>query len=113
MPDRKTYKRNRKQLWLYYNLESQGRTHCSSFYDMTELDDWFNITATFKTDSDLVADYKEFRNFRDIFTNKKYTDAFNEIYVKSKGDPVRTISAQIKAKEYSHGRKLFIFKIFL
>jgi hypothetical protein len=109
MPNRKTYKRNRKQLWLYYNLESQGRTYCSSHYDTTELDDWFNVTATFKTDSDLVADYKEFRSFEDIFSNKKYVDAFNELYVKSDGDPIRVLSEQIKTKKYSYCRNLSFF----
>jgi len=59
MPSRTKYKRNKRQLWLFYNLESQGRTHCSLHYDLSQLDDWFNITATFKTDSDVVADYKE------------------------------------------------------
>lgn len=59
MPSRTQYKRNRRQLWLFYNLESQGRTKCSLHYDMTELDDWFNLTATFKLDSDVVADYRE------------------------------------------------------
>lgn len=80
MPSRTEYKRNRKQLWLFYTLESQGRTHCSSHYDLKDLDDWFNITATFKSDSDLIADYKEFRTWKDIESNKKYIDEFNKLY---------------------------------
>lgn len=76
MPSRTKYKRNRKQLWLFYSLESQSRTHCSSHYEMTDLDDWFNITATFKLDSDIVADYREFRNWKDIEQNKKYFNKY-------------------------------------
>jgi hypothetical protein len=87
MPSRTRYKRDPKQLWLYYTLESQGRTHCSSHYESTELDDWFNITATFKSDSDLVADYKEFRNLNDIESNDKYIGQFKLL-----NDPIGSIN---------------------
>lgn len=91
MPSRTSYKRNSKQLWLYYTLESQGRSHCSTHYEMTDLDDWFNITATFKLDSDLVADYREFRHWKDIENNKKYFNKFTVQLTQYK-DPTETIT---------------------
>ena len=54
MPNKKTYKRNRKQLWMYYSMESPRGTYCSMHYKPTELDDWFNLTATYKQDSNFV-----------------------------------------------------------
>lgn len=78
LPNRKTYKRSRKQLWLYYSLESQSRSYCSSHYKLSDLDDWFNITATFKLDSTLLADYREFRTWNDLEINHKYLERFKK-----------------------------------
>lgn len=78
MVDKSKYKRNPKQLWLYYSMEAQTRSHCSSHYDITDLDDWFNLTATFKLDSDLFVGYSEFRSLKDIETNKKYINEFDK-----------------------------------
>ena len=47
MPSRSSYKRNRKQLWIFMTLESQ-HTYCSNHFNINDLDDWFNITATYK-----------------------------------------------------------------
>ena len=51
---KKNYKRNKKQIWMYYSMESPRGTFCSMHYKPTELDDWFNLTATYKQDSDFV-----------------------------------------------------------
>ena len=51
MPDRTKYKRRRKQIWMYYSMESPRGSYCSMFYKPTHLDDWFNLTATYKQDS--------------------------------------------------------------
>ena len=55
MPNRKTYKRNSRQIWMYYSMESQRNSYRSMFYESKDLDDWFNLTATFKQDSDFVS----------------------------------------------------------
>ncbi|RNA22862.1 alpha-(1-3)-fucosyltransferase C-like [Brachionus plicatilis] len=62
----KNYKRKPKQLWMYYTMEPQRLSHCSSHYQLADLDNWFNLTATFKKDSDIVLDYKTFRNWSQI-----------------------------------------------
>jgi hypothetical protein len=72
LPSRKSYRRDPKQLWLFYTMESQGLTFCSSHYELTDLDDWFNLTATFKSDSDLYVDYKQFRNWNDVIYDYDY-----------------------------------------
>ena len=78
MPSKKSYKRNKKQLWMFYTMESQRRSFCSHFYDIKDLDDWFNLTATFKLNSDAPMDYKYFSNWNTIFYNRNYVNAFNE-----------------------------------
>ena len=72
-------------------MESQRLTFCSSHYDLTELDDWFNITATFKSDSTVYIDYKEFRNWNDIELNKDYLVNFERL-LKKQIDPIRSIT---------------------
>ncbi|RNA16756.1 alpha-(1-3)-fucosyltransferase 6 [Brachionus plicatilis] len=62
----KRYKRKPRQLWMYYTMEPQRLSHCSSHYQLADLDNWFNLTATFKKDSDIVLDYKTFRNWSQI-----------------------------------------------
>lgn len=72
----KNYQRNPKQIWMYYTMESQRLSYCSSHYKLTELDNWFNLTATFKKDSDIVLDYKTFRNWSQI----EYESIFVNVY---------------------------------
>jgi hypothetical protein len=71
-------------------MESQRLTFCSSHYDLTELDDWFNLTATFKYDSSLYLDYKEFRSWTDIELNQDYLNAY-KILLKNNLDPLKNI----------------------
>ena len=40
---------------MYYSMESQHNSYRSMFYESKDLDDWFNLTATFKQDSDFVS----------------------------------------------------------
>ena len=92
MPSRSSYKRNRKQLWLFYTMEPQGLTFCSSHYKLTDLDDWFNLTATFKLDSDIYVDYKQFRNWNDIIHDIEYVKEFKKLLNKSSNNPISTIT---------------------
>jgi len=66
LPSRRSYKRNRKQIWLYYALESPRGSKCSMHYSWEDLDDWFNLTATYKLDSDLVAGYSPIDRVEDM-----------------------------------------------
>jgi len=71
-------------------MESQRLTFCSSHYDLTELDDWFNLTATFKYDSSLYLDYKEFRSWTDIELNQDYLNAYKNLF-RNNIDPLKNI----------------------
>ena len=71
-------------------MESQRLTFCSSHYGLKELDDWFNITATFKSDSTLYVDYKEFRSWTDIELNSDYLNSY-QILLKNYVDPIKSV----------------------
>lgn len=90
MPSRTRYRRNPKQLWLFYSMEPQRLTFCSSHYKMTDLDDWFNITATFKYKSDLELDYKQFREWNDVIYDMDYLNEY-KIIMQTQPDPVKGI----------------------
>lgn len=82
MPSRSNYKRNPRQLWSFYTMESQKRSFCSSHYDLKDLDDWFNLTQTFKPSSDLIMDYKSFENWQQIKYYHSYLKAYKDIVQK-------------------------------
>ena len=92
MPNRKSFKRNPKQLWLLYTMESQGLTWCSSHFKLTDLDDWFNITATFKQDSSLPLDYKQFRTWNDVLYDLDYAREFSKTILSKYDDPTTAIT---------------------
>jgi hypothetical protein len=91
MPPKHSYNRRKEQLWLFYSMEPQGLTFCSSHYKLTDLDEWFNLTATFKFDSDIPVDYKEFRTWNDIVTHQKYVNEFKKLLEIYPNDPKQSI----------------------
>jgi len=59
------------QLWLVHTEESPRKSYFSvEINNITDLDDWFNLTATLKPESDLHIQYKVC--FREIFTHSFY-----------------------------------------
>lgn len=90
LPSKSSYQRNPRQLWLFYSMEPQRLTFCSSHYDLHDLDDWFNITATFKYDSDLRLDYKQFREWNDIVYDLDYINEYNKL-LETHPDPISSI----------------------
>jgi len=70
-PSRNVYKRNPRQLWSFYTLESQRLSICSQNFDLTDLDDWFNLTKTVKFNFSYNAfDLKQldrYQMYRDTF----------------------------------------------
>lgn len=80
MPSRATYRRSPRQLWLFNTMEPQTFSFCSHFYDIADLDDWFNITTTFKPQSSLLTDYKQFNNWRSIVEYEAYYREFVQLY---------------------------------
>ena len=80
MPSRKSYKRNPQQLWVYFSMEPQRFSFCSPYYDPTDLDDWFNVTATFRSDSTIVTPYKSFGSWSTIFLEPGFVSAFKSKY---------------------------------
>jgi hypothetical protein len=92
LPDRRTYQRNPKQLWLLYSLESQRRTWCSSHVKLTDMDDWFNLTATVKQDSSIMVDYRQFRSWDDLLYDLDYTKEFEKSILPHYNDPTTAIT---------------------
>ena len=76
MTSRASYKRHPHQLWVFMTQESQRRTFCSSHYRIEDMDNWFNLTATFKLDSVVPNDYKPFRDFTKIKSDPRFLKHF-------------------------------------
>ena len=71
IPSRDTYHRRSRQLWVYYTLESQRLSVCLRDFKITDLDDWFNITRTVKSE------YSYFSNdIKQLERYEKYQNAF-------------------------------------
>jgi hypothetical protein len=52
-------KKYQSQLWLFHTEEPPTKTYeASEINSVTELDDWFNLTATLKPESDIHIQYK-------------------------------------------------------
>ena len=84
MPNKLNYKRNPRQIWAYHSLESPRGTLCSLHYSIDELDDWFNITMTYKLDSTFLTDYKSFYNWSTLLETPDYIDQFKLYYTNEK-----------------------------
>lgn len=79
LPSRKSYKRNPKQIWMYYSMESPRGAMCSSHYTDADLDDWFNLTATYKQDSDFVLNYSPVDRLHEMKTGSRYLNEYKNI----------------------------------
>lgn len=75
----KMYSRSPKQLWLFYTLEPQQLSFCSNYYRLSDFDDWFNLTATFKTDSDIPLSYRDFSEWTDLTNDKLYVEKYQKL----------------------------------
>jgi hypothetical protein len=79
------YVRRREQLWVFSTLESQARSFCSLHYSPADLDDWFNLSVTFKPDSDLVMDYRPFRGtWNSLPKHSGYMTEFKKLFAEVK-----------------------------
>lgn len=106
MPSRHSYKRNKRQLWLFNTMEPQTLTYCSFYYDIYDLDDWFNLTTTFKPQSTLVTDYKHlFNNWYDIHEYSHYMDSFNAKLV---SDGANFLDNQLNTKVTADDENLIV-----
>ena len=79
LPSRKHYKRSKKQIWLYYSLESPRGSMCSSHVNDNDLDDWFNLTATYKQDSSFVVNYSKIKNWNDVMFDKRFLKQYKKM----------------------------------
>lgn len=59
LPPREIYRRNAKQLWFMYTMEAQRFSYCFFNNTLNDLDDWFNLTQTTKTQSYNSNDLKQ------------------------------------------------------
>jgi hypothetical protein len=60
-------------------MESPRLSFCSMHYNLKDLDDWFNVTVTYKSDSDFIVDYRPFKDFSDIVNDKMYINEFDKL----------------------------------
>lgn len=100
MPSRDSYRRSRRQLWLFNTMEPQTFSFCSAYYDVDDLDDWFNITTTFKPQSTLLTDYKDFSTWESIVEYGAYYHEFAKIYAQNQNfltDALQDISKRFLA----------------
>jgi len=63
-------------------MEPQMLSFCSAYYKIDDLDDWFNITTTFKPDSSYVTDYKSFQSWTNIHEYSSYYGVFEGMFRK-------------------------------
>lgn len=99
MPSRRTYRRNPRQLWLFNTMEPQTFSYCSHYYDIADLDDWFNITTTFKPQSSLLTDYKAFGTWHTIVEYAAYYQQFLELYTRNPKFLVDSFQASTSSKK--------------
>jgi hypothetical protein len=74
-----------EQLWAYYSIEPPKRTVCSSFYDVKDLDDWFNFSITYHPQSSLNSHYRTFDTWESITAFPEYIEKY-EKFKKNKGN---------------------------
>jgi alpha-1,3-fucosyltransferase len=72
----KNYKRSQRQIWLFHSMEPYHWSFCSHHFKLTDLDNWFNLTATYKLDSDILMDYKPFKSWNNIVNEHLYVKAY-------------------------------------
>jgi hypothetical protein len=68
---------------MYYALESPRGSMCSSHYSADDLDDWFNLTATYKQDSDFVMNYSPVDKVHEMPTDDQYLIEYEKNIVKT------------------------------
>jgi hypothetical protein len=92
-------------------MESQRRSFCSHHYTPADLDDLFNVTATFKHDSHLLADYKDFAGWPRITHSLAYVDAFKQFVAANSGGSIEaSIARKITSRPATRSRHSpFIF----
>jgi hypothetical protein len=77
------YNRNLDQLWLFNSIESPENSLRQFRHPITDLDDLFNLTVTFKPDSDLHIKHMPFDSWKYLQFYTQYMKAYqNEFYTK-------------------------------
>lgn len=80
LPSKTYYKRRSDQLWLFYTHESPRFSYCLRNYKLTDLDDWFNLTCTVRTEHWLypydLNRLDAYQVFYDEFNKKYFTAIF-------------------------------------
>lgn len=76
VPWMQNYVRNPRQLWVYFTIESQRYAYCSLYYSIQDLNGLFNLTVTFKPQSDIVVDYRPFRHWDQVHLLERYVEGY-------------------------------------
>ncbi|CAH1789040.1 unnamed protein product, partial [Owenia fusiformis] len=65
--------RSPKQKWMFLTVEAPGRNYWQSKLNLTELDDMFNLTATYRHDSDWPVPYGSYTKLEKIDVTNTYS----------------------------------------
>jgi hypothetical protein len=76
-------------------------------YNLKDLDDWFNITVTYKSDSDFIVDYTPFKDFNDILNDRIYITEFNKLTNSTNNNPILSFN-NIYLNKNNHKNKATI-----
>lgn len=83
LPSRSDYKRNPRQLWSLFTIESQRYSFCLLHFKLNDLDDWFNLTKTVKDRfAYMTYDLKQLHRY------DTYLNSFNKSIRLKKNDDV-------------------------
>lgn len=79
VPSRHDYKRDPRQLWSFFTIESQRYSFCLLHYSLADLDDWFNLTNTVKTNKHAYMPYdlKQLHRYEAYLTAFTSRQSFN------------------------------------
>ena len=76
LPWLRSYERNPRQLWVFYTIESQRYAYCSLYYSIHDMDGLFNLSVTFKPQSDIIVNYRNPQDWAKVHLVKEYVDRF-------------------------------------
>ena len=80
-------------------MEYPRLSYCSRWFNLNDLDDWFNITVTFKSDSDFVVDYQPFNNINEILYDQYYIYEFKILLNATNNNPKKAVIESNKYKK--------------
>jgi hypothetical protein len=83
---KRNYKRDSEQLWLFNSMESPENSLRQFRHDLSDLDDLFNLTVTYKPDSDLHVKHTPFDSWELLQLYPDYMNAYRSKFYAQKAN---------------------------